>query len=154
MTRKAIPLSKERQAWAKRFKPDVVSRGTTLEYSAASAARYQRAIDKLIARMAKDVESSLKKLYKSKESKEYFTKDSAMDASISSQSRILTNRLQKKYEKIFQDEGKDIAKQMLGAIETASAASLSISLKELSGGLTINASMATGDVQDVVKASV
>ena len=154
MTRKALPLSKGREAWAKKFKPDTVSRGTPLEYNAATATRYTREVNKLVNRMAKDYDTELKNLYTSDASKEYFVEDAAMDAgSIASQSRIITDKLNKKWAKIFKDDGKDIAKLMLGGVDKVSKSALTISLKELSGGLNINAGQVTKDVKEVVKSS-
>lgn len=158
MARTGIPLTPEREAWAKKFKPDNVSRGTILEYNAAIAERYRIEVDKLIAQMTKEIEKELRKLYKSDASKEYFVKDAreqhAMDASIASQSRIITNDLMRKYSKLFKDRGKTISKQMLGGIDKTSEKALETSLKSLSGGLKIDMGKVTGDVQEVAKSSL
>jgi len=153
MARNPFPQSPGRKAWAEKFKPNSVSRGTPLEYNAAIAARYTREIDKLINKMAADVEKQLKQLYTSETSKEYFVEDAAMDSSIASQSRIITNKLMAKWAKIFNDESKDIAKQMLGGIDNVSQKALETSLKELSGGLTIDASIVSADVKEVAKSA-
>lgn len=154
MARSGIPLSKKRKAWAEKFKPDGVSRGSTLEYSAPAAISYTREVNKLINRMAADYAMEMRQLYTSESSKEYFVEDSvAMDASISSQSKKITDKLNKKWQKIFKEEGKNISKLMLAGIDKSSATALSVSLKELSGGLAINAGQVTKDVKEVVKSS-
>lgn len=155
MARTGIPISKKREAWLAKFKPTAATGGTTLEYSAGSAVRYTAEVNRLIAAMSKDTEEQLRKLYRSDASTEYFVEDGiAMDAgSIASQSRILTDKLNAKWEKIFKEQGKDISKTMLAGIDKTSEAALTISLKELSGGLNINAGMVTKDVREVVKSS-
>ncbi len=122
MARSGIPLSKKRKAWAEKFKPDGVSRGSTLEYSAPAAISYTREVNKLINRMAADYAMEMRQLYTSESSKEYFVEDSvAMDASISSQSKKITDKLNKKWQKIFKEEGKDISKLMLAGIRLLAA---------------------------------
>lgn len=157
MAKKGIPLSNKRNDWLKKFKPTVVSRGKPLEYPASASIRYQKEVNKLINRMNKDVRNELKKLFSSGASKEYFVKDHAdsyaTDSSIASQSRIVTNQLIKKWDKIFKEESKNITKSMLYDVEKSSDKALQTSLKELSGGLSINMNIVNDDVKEIVKAS-
>lgn len=81
--------------------------------------------------MAKDYEREIKRLYRDMEI-------GTMDASISSQARILFNKLDDKWSKIFNSKSKSITDKFISRVDRDATASLSYSLKELSGGLTID----------------
>ena len=77
----------------------------------------------------------------------------AMDASISSMARILTNKLIDKWTKRFNTFGKDWSARMIGKVETQSAKDLSRSMNKLSGGLTIKTDQISDKTRDKILAS-
>jgi SPP1 gp7 family putative phage head morphogenesis protein len=77
-----------------------------------------------------------------------------MDASVSSQARILMDKLTDKFTKLFDDKSEAVVNKMLKANSTASAASLQSSLKKLSGGVTLKTNNISGQLKEILKASV
>lgn len=152
--RQAIPLSPKREKWAEQFKPTSTVEGNVLNYNASIGIEYTKEINKLINTMFKKTEKDINKLFKTPDAKEYFEESTGMDASISSQSRILMNELTTKFESLFADKAKELADSMLFRSNLSSEKALASSLKELSGGLNIDTSKATANVSEVLKASV
>jgi SPP1 gp7 family putative phage head morphogenesis protein len=127
-----------------------IIRGGSLNPNASSAARYRRALEALIRKMTDTYEREIKKLYARPIAKEYF----AQDESISSQAKILLTELSKRFEDLFNFKAKGLAESMLNDASATSASSLKTSLKELSGGLTLKTDILTGELKDVLKASI
>ncbi len=141
-------LTDSKQKWAQAHNPKVL-RGTALNPSVSNAARYQARLDKLIKRMTAEVERELKSLFKTEPAKQYF----AQDASISSQARILTNALMEKFNDIFAGVSKPIAESVTEEADKASSVAMGISLKELSGGLTISTKSISPEMVEILNAS-
>jgi SPP1 gp7 family putative phage head morphogenesis protein len=125
-------------------------KGSTLNPSAAQAARYNEQLQKLIDRMADDVEKEIRKLFEGETAETYY----AADASIASQARILTNSFMATFAAMFNRRAKKLSEQMVkGAAETSKTA-LHSSLKEMSGGLSLNTGLVPGDLEEALSASV
>src|ERR1700709_758392 len=92
--------------WSNNVRKGIVE-GKPLNPSAAIEARYYTALGVLIDRMIADTDYELKKLFESEHAEEYF----AADASVSSQARILTNALIKKYTDLFASLSKPTAER-------------------------------------------
>src|ERR1700761_6910897 len=92
------------QPWSNRSQKSIV-KGKPLTPSAAIEQRYYAALHVLIGRMTAETELELQKLFKTEHAEEYF----ALDASIASQARILTNALIKKYTDLFASLAKPMA---------------------------------------------
>jgi len=152
--RQAIPISKKRQAWADRFKPDAIVEGKSLNYNEVVGIRYTRELNKLINEMIAKTQKDVIKLFTEDDSQEYFEESTGQDASISSQSRILMNSLIAEFEKLFADKARPLSESMIEAVNVTSEKRLNSSLKEMTGGLTIKTTDATKNVKEVVKASV
>jgi SPP1 gp7 family putative phage head morphogenesis protein len=75
------------------------------------------------------------------------------DASIASQARIKLNNLYDRFYKRFAKEAPSIVDRFFGGVDKASAASLGMSLKELSGGLTLKTNIMPAALQDAVTAA-
>lgn len=155
-----MKLTKTRENWAKSRK-EVVFKGTTLNHSVALEERYKRELDRLVKAMCAYTKQELIKLFKKEFAKEYFKEQNkmekvvyAMDDTISSQARILTNYLQNKFETLFNRKSKSIAESMLNGALKASAFSLGASLKELSGGISFKTSIIPEGLTEVIKASI
>jgi SPP1 gp7 family putative phage head morphogenesis protein len=142
-------LTRRKTAWADRRKPQVI-RGGTLNNPSIIEERYAQRLESLVARMADEVESSLKKFFLEPLSAEFF----AEDASISSQARILTNELMRRFNRLFSTTAPSIAEHYTGSINKASSANVHGSLKELSGGLSLPTTGITSDMSEVLGASI
>lgn len=142
-------LTQRKTKWAKQFKPKVL-RGAPLNPNISDAVRYQTKLDSLINKMTQQVENQLKKLFKSEEAKEYF----GTDTSLSSQARILTNKLIEKFNNIFAELSKPLAEQVVEEANKSSSTALHSSLKELSGGLSLKTSSLSSDLVEILNASV
>lgn len=142
-------LTKRKQAWVERRKPDVV-RGKPLNPSAMPEMRYSARLQNLIDRMTTDVEKQVKRLFSSEAAEQYF----AQDISIAAQSRMLTNALLKKYEDLFAAASKPMAETMANQVDAASSASLHTSLRELSGGLSLSTTSLQGGLSQIMSATI
>lgn len=141
-------LTKSKKKWAIQFKPKIL-RGTALNYNISDGMRYKQKLDRLIKLMTQDVEKQLKKLFETDYAEAHF----AQDASISSQARILTNALIKKYNDLFAEASKPIAESVANNADKSSATSLHLSLKDLSGGLSIKTSSISPEVIEILNAT-
>lgn len=131
-------------------KPDSVLRGKPLVYSAAAADRYYDQLKTLILKMTVTTHRELVSLLKQPDAKDYF----AMDASVSSQARILTNALRDRFDDLFGVKSKDIAMSVSGAADKTSAASLKLSIKDLAQGVTLKTDIFSTDLNEIFTAIV
>lgn len=140
-------VTRKRAAWAE-SRGGVAFKGKTLNYNAAIGDRYVRALVSLVKQMTQQTIRDVRKLY------DTHATDSAMDASIASQARILTNQLTAKFEALFSRRAKDLADSMVSASNKASKSALYTSLKELSGGLSLKTDLMSTSIRTVMTASV
>lgn len=150
MAKEKFALSPKKQKWANTFKPTKAIRGNVLNYPAPVENRYRINVEKMVAQVIKETEKEVLALFKTDTAKEYF----AQDESVASQARILTNQLIKKIEKAVKKRTKTITMQMIRGVESSSAQQLRLSLKEMSGGLTIKTDTISGTAEEVLKASI
>lgn len=125
-------------------KPSVI-RGKALHIPAGISDRYGRAISKEVAAMTKEVKTEVMKLFRSD------VAGAVMDASLSSQAKILMRSLENKFTKLFKQKAKSIAESFLDDCLNQSKVNLASSLKELSGGATIDASAMSPMLKEIVK---
>ncbi len=142
-------LTKRKAKWVAQRQPDVI-RGTPLNPNAADELRYYRNLERLVRMMTDQTERQIKRLFETPHAEEYF----AEDASISSQARILTNALAKKFNALFAANAKPIAEKVADAAATSSSSALHSSIQQLSGGLSLPTSSLSGQVMDILKATV
>jgi SPP1 gp7 family putative phage head morphogenesis protein len=142
-------LTRRKTAWADKRKPQVI-RGGPLNNPSIIEARYAERLESLVRRMCDEVEGSLKKFFHEPVSTEYFVQD----ASISSQARILTNALMKRFNRLFATTAPTIADHYTNSINKMSSANVHSSLKELSGGLSLPTVGITSDMSEVLSASI
>lgn len=121
-------------------------RGKPLQYSAAPAARYQKVLNQLVARMTAEYEKAVTQLQDEHSIV-------AMDASFASQTRIWMNRLKRKWDRIFNAAASEMADRFVSQVDLAAKRSLDTSLKELSGGLTIKTPDMPGDMKEKIVAA-
>lgn len=127
-------------------KPDI--EGKTLILAASIPQEYGQSIVKMIDRLSKDTKRELRKLF------EEVGQDHAMDASITSQARILINSLLNKWTPLFSRWAKRATDKMVKQVERNSAVTLGMSLKEVSEKVTLSrAGLMSPDIQEIMKAS-
>ena len=142
-------LTIRKQKWASTFKPNVLV-GNPLNPNMGVAAYYNQKLDALIREMVDDTDKQLKKLFDTEHAEEYF----AHDASISSQARILTNALIEKYDALFSGRAPALAEYFAERSDRSSSAAAHVTLKQLSGGLSIKTAQISGDLKDIFKATI
>ena len=150
-----IPLTSRRKKWAKNR--NVTLKGNRLNYNAAQQEKYERSLKKLVRDMTNDVRQQVLKLFRSPVSFEYFDQQevaAAMDASLASQARMLTNYLTKKYTMLFDTNAKSLSENMVEGAIKLSQVNLQSSLKKLSGGLSLKTGVVPEGMNDVVRASI
>lgn len=121
-------------------------RGKPLRPNISIASKYAEEMDTLITRMMREAKREYEALFQSF--------GYTQDASISSQARILANKLAARFDGLFTRKANAMAWKMVEQTDKNSAATLKTSLKELSGRATIVTNFATSQIDDVVKASV
>lgn len=142
-------LTNKRQAWAATRAQAPVFKGKVLRPNVAPADRYSRAVKRLIEQMGAEYRKELVKLWKQDHAQQFF----AMDAGIGSQARILLNKLQKRFQALFNRTAPTIVEGLVGGIDKASSSDLHQSLKELSGGLSLGTTAITADLSQQIKAA-
>lgn len=142
-------LTKKRTTWADQ-RAGHTFKGTTLNYNAAVQDRYVQQLQSLVKQMTSQTMRDFKKLAKS------FGDEpgTAMDADPASQARILANKLRVKFEALFTRKAKALADRMVRQSAEASKSSLHMSLKEMSGGLSLKTDIFTGNLRTVLAATV
>lgn len=142
-------LTKKRIAWAT---PRLghTFRGTTLNYNAGVQDKYVKQLQALVKQMAAQVTREYAKLARS------FGDEpgTAMDADPASQARIISNKLTVKFEALFGRKAKALAERMVKASEATSKSTLHMSLKELSGGLSLKTDLLTSGLKTILTATV
>lgn len=148
MPARKVRVVKKRKAWVDQFKIPLV-KGATLHVSETISARYAERWTKLVDHMTKEtmreVVASLR---------ENLPDDAVMDASPANQVQMVFNALQKKWAQAFGRFASDAAWQFIDEVSDNSAAKLKTSLKELSGDLTLDTGVITGELRDMLDASV
>lgn len=134
----------------RKVRSDIV-RGAPLMIAGAIATQYNDALQPLIARMTREVMREVEDLFVT------FASDGeswAMDASIASQARILSNALRDKFVKMFADIAQPVAEKMTKRAEKDSAVKLGASLREMSGMYTLKTNVFSEKLRDVLTATV
>jgi SPP1 gp7 family putative phage head morphogenesis protein len=136
--------------WSNNARKGIV-KGQPLNPSAAIEQRYYLALRVLIDRMTAEADHELKQLFRTEHAEEYF----AQDASISSQARILTNALIKKYTDLFASLSKPMAERFAEESDKSSDIAVKSSLRQMSDELTLSTKTITsGPLNDILNATV
>ena len=141
---KKKPLTPKKLEWAKNR--TVTLKGAPLNHNAALMARYRREILKLVRTMAAATKREITALFDSRVATAFLEQQAeaeAMDAAptITSKAKQSIAKLQDRFTDLFRIKSAKLADEMLGDVDTTSARQLGSSLKELSGGLTLNTSI-------------
>lgn len=152
--RKKIALSPKKEKWV--GKRTVALKGKQLNYNASQQLRYERALRQLVREMTSETTRRIMALFKTQNSKEFFKqqKQATMDASVTSKAKKVMNELTKKFTQLFKQKAPTLAENMLNGSLKTSETTLKTSLKQLSGGLTLNTGVIPAGMEDVGKAIV
>ena len=149
MPARKVRIVAKKKAWVDQFNVPLV-KGTTLNVSTTIESRYAARLTKLIDRMTaqtrREVLASLRE--------NGMPADSAMDASPANQAQIVFNALQRKWDQVFGRIASETAMSMLDEVSDNSKSKLGESLKDLSGDLTLDVSAISGQLKDILDASV
>lgn len=107
--------------------------GSTLHVSAKRLSDYKRRLKKLVKIMRENTEKNILKIFRGeayKTFKEESKKLLTQDKSITSETRIMLNKLLKKYTKIFGDKAKNLAESMLSGVLRDNKVALNNSVKK------------------------
>lgn len=151
-----LPLSEKREKWVNN-RSEAVIKGTRLNYNASLQDRYVKQLTALVKQVAAQVKREVVKFLKTGTATEFFDDQeeaAAMDASIASQAKVLTDKLMKKFSDLFDKKSKSLAEGMVDEANKTSEVNLRQSLKTLSGGLILNTSSLTQGTKEIMKASV
>jgi SPP1 gp7 family putative phage head morphogenesis protein len=136
--------------WSNKSRKGIVE-GKPLNPSAAVEQRYFTALRVLIERMVAETEFELKALYRTEHAEAFF----AQDASVSSQARILTNALIKKYTELFTSLSKPTAERFAAESDASSDIAVKSSIRHLSDELTLSTKTITsGPLNDILSATI
>jgi SPP1 gp7 family putative phage head morphogenesis protein len=152
MAHRQVKVIGKRAAWATQFKVDTL-RGKPLIVAGQIGTEYGETLLKYIERMLATVEREFASLTAT------FAGDStgwahAMDASVASQARILSNAMRDKFSKLFASIAQPAAEKMVERSSKDSATKLNVSLKEMSGQLVLKTDVFTDSLRDVLTATV
>jgi SPP1 gp7 family putative phage head morphogenesis protein len=139
-----------KQPW--KPKPQVgIVKAPVLNPSAGIEDRYHAELRILIERMTAETESQLTRLFASEHAQQFF----AEDASVSSQARIITNALIKKYTDLFAALAKPMADKVAQESNKSSDLAVKSSIRHLSDKLTLSTkTLTSGPLRDVLNASI
>ena len=121
--------------------------GKALSPNAGISADFAKPITKLIGLMYRDALRELTKVFKDTD----FT--SAMDASTTSQARIILNWLLRKWSKRFDELAKSSVDRMIDRTIKNSAVTLGLSFREVSKDFEIDTTLMNERIAEVIKAS-
>lgn len=144
-----MPLKIRTTPWQGKPRPKQL-RGHALNPNIASQARYYDQLRALIRDMSDETADALDKFFKEPHVVDYF----AQDASVSEQARVVMDVLRTKFDEIFSIASQPLATQVATEASRSSATSLEGSLKQLSGGLTIDTHILTGGMRDILTATI
>ena len=146
------PLTAKRKTWVEQrtTRGQVVLKGERLAYSVPIQARYEKDLAAMIEKMTTKTKRELTKLFKTKEAKTFY----AEDASFSSMARIVINSLRKEFDLYYKKNSKEVTNKMMRRIDKHSSGSLQSSIEKLSGGLSVKTDFISGEVKDIMQASI
>lgn len=150
-----LRLTKRRAKWVENR--EVVLKGTSLRYNAALQEKYVKALERLVKHMTIQTHKEIIKLFKDEISEDFFKQQeelAAMDASLSSQARILMNALTRTFSQLFNSRASTLAQKMVEATSRTSVSTVHRSLEQLTGGLSLKTSVVTAGQEEVATALI
>jgi len=139
------PLTPVRKEWAEQRNGHTFT-GKPLTYSAAVMQRYEKALTKLIEQMTNAYRREMRAVFRE-------VPTIAQDASLPSQANIRLNKLSERFYRLFSRRAPTIVDRMFNQVDKDSASNLQMSLKELSGGITLKTEAMPAALREAVKAA-
>lgn len=124
-----------------------IVKGTILNHNVDTEKKYQKRLLNLVDKMIEETTKEIERLFKTETAKKHF----GMDASISSQSRILMNALRKKFELLFTDFDYWI-KAMVNQTDRNSKLNIKQATQAMAYG--VNADFTNSRLKDIFKAVI
>jgi len=125
--------------------------GEPLRVNPIYAERQAEVAIREVRRMHLEVSKEVKKLFRGDLAKETL-QEMAMDASITSQARILTNKLARDWNRRFRLFADRFSKELFADVESMTGEDLQRSMDKLTGETTINARNVSQQTREVIKA--
>ena len=150
-----LRLTKRRAKWVENR--EIVLKGTSLRYNAALQEKYVKALERLVKHMTIQTHKEIIKLFKGEISEDFFKQQeelAAMDASLSSQARILMNALTRTFSQLFNSRASTLAQKMVEATSRTSVSTVHRSLEQLTGGLSLKTSIVRAGQEEVATALI
>lgn len=152
-------MTRKRADWVEGRKTTL--RGTPMRVNEAAVNRAGEEAEEMVYKMHKDVSRQVKNLFKTTTAKnsipdkpkEITVENSAMDASISSQSRILMNKLINKWQKSFNLFSVSFTDKMISTVDKQAMTDTQRAVEKLSGGVTIKTDSLSERTNDILIAS-
>ena len=121
--------------------------GGALRPSAGQIERYSADITKLLRVMYREYRRELVATFDD-------TPPIAMDASIANKASVALNKLKRKFAKLFRDRAPEIVDRMMNGVDKASSDNLNMSLRELSGGITLKTDAMPAPLKQIVQSAI
>lgn len=150
-----LRLTKRRAKWVENR--EIVLKGTSLRYNAALQEKYVKALERLVKHMTIQTHKEIIKLFKGEISEDFFKQQeelATMDASLSSQARILMNALARTFSQLFNSRASTLAQKMVEATSRTSVSTVHRSLEQLTGGLSLKTSIVRAGQEEVATALI
>ena len=125
-------------------------KGEPLRHDIKLQDKYVSRLEGLAEQMIQEMDEELRKLLETPETKATF----AQDASLISLTRILLNKLERKYLGLFKKVSQPWAESMINDTDRKSKSAMHSSLQKLSGGLSIKTDFISGDMKETIKAAI
>ena len=150
MTKRKPKLTRQKFDWAKNRNVELL--GEPLRVNDVYAQRRAREVEMEVRKLHLDVSKQVLALYKTGTAKGTIA-EVAMDASLTSEARMLTNRLKREWNKRFNLFSKSFSESLMTDVTEMSAGDFKRSVEKLSGGITIDTSRLSIGTRDIIKAS-
>jgi SPP1 gp7 family putative phage head morphogenesis protein len=147
--KREVKLTRQKYDWAKNRDTNLV--GEPLRVNEIYANRKAEVAMREVRRMHLDVSKQVKALFHTPLAKETI-QDVAMDASITSQARILTNRLMREWGQKFNLFAKEFSDSLFDEISGQTGEDMRRSMEKMTGSATINSTSITSATKDVIAA--
>ena len=150
MSEKQFRISKKKKKWVKQFRPTAVSRGAALNFPVGVEIRYTREVNRILNAVMRATQAGVLKVFATPAAEEYYAEDASFTSIANQKLDALFERLSAR----TQVEANRIARGMVSDTNKRSRSSMAGSLKELSGGVTLNPSNLGGAIPEILQSSI
>ncbi|WP_310625792.1 phage minor head protein [Limnohabitans sp.] len=112
--------------------------------------RYAESLQRLTLQLQQETRRAVERLYNGDTAQEFF----AEDASIAAAVKKVFSKLAARFDELFSLNAPKMAETMLNGVDKQSTTALHSSLSKLTGGMSLKTSVVSGDMKQVIAASV